>query len=56
MSFSTFALPYRASFDVRVTWLKPAARAVGEGMMWLGGGILFAATVYVMLALPGLMD
>ncbi len=57
MSYSSsFALPYSASFDVRVTSLKPAVRAVVEGMKWLGGGVLFAATVYVMVALPGLID
>ncbi len=53
MSDSTFALPYRTPLDVR---LAPAVRAIGESLVWLGGGVLFAATVYVMVALPGLID
>jgi hypothetical protein len=56
MSCSTQVLPDRHSFDMRLTWLKPAARVAGEGMKWLGGGAFFAATVYVMVALPGLID
>ena len=53
MSDSTFALPYRTTLDMRVA---PAARLIGQSLVWLGGGILFAATVFVMVALPGLID
>lgn len=56
MSDSTFALACNTAVDLRLTWLRPAARVIGEGAMWLGGGLLFAATVFVMVALPGLID
>ena len=56
MSDSTFALPYTTPVELRLTWFRPAARMIGDGVMWLGGGVLFAATVYVMVALPGLID
>lgn len=53
MSDSTFALPYRTPLDVR---FAPVARVLAEGLKWFGGGALFAATVYVMVALPALLD
>lgn len=56
MSDSALALSYKSSIDLRLTSLWPAARVAGEALMWLGGGVLFAATVFLMVALPGLLD
>lgn len=54
MSDSTFALPYRTTtLDLRVA---PAVRVTGEVLKWLGGGVLFAATMFTMVALPGLFE
>ncbi len=56
MSYVTHALPTTTSFDLPLTGLKQSARVIAEAVMWLGGGVLFAATVYVMVALPGLIE
>ena len=49
MSYATAALSYQPSRELRLGWVIPA-------LTWLGGGVLFALTTYVMVALPGLMD
>lgn len=41
--------------DLRFTWAGPGVRAIGNGLAVLGGGILFAATLYVMIVLPDLL-
>lgn len=56
MSYGTHVLSYGVPLDLRLPWVMPAARVMGQGLMWLGGGVLFAATVYVMVALPGFID
>lgn len=40
--------------DLRLGWIGPVMRAVGNGLAVLGGGILFALTLYVMIVLPDL--
>lgn len=54
MSYVTYPHFYRTDDELRTAWLTPAVRAVGDGLTYLGGGIAFAATVYVMIVLPGL--
>ncbi len=49
MSYGTAALSYQPSRDLRLTWVMPA-------LTCLGGGVLFALTTYIMIALPGLID
>ena len=56
MSDGGYALPYRTRFDLRLTWARPVVRAIGEGAMWLAGGIVFAATAYMVVALPGILE
>ncbi len=56
MSYGSHALQCEVPVDLRPAWLKPASRVIGEGTRWLGRGCLFAATVYLMVALPGLID
>lgn len=54
MSYTAYAQPAQAEFQVRVAGFGPTARMAGEALSWLGGGIAFAATVYLVVALPGL--
>ena len=44
-----------AALNFRVNELEPTLRLVGEAVSWLGGGLLFAATLYVLVAWPGLV-
>lgn len=56
MSYSSYALPGKCPLEFRIASVAPAVRLAGTGLRWLGGSVIFAATVYLVLALPGLMD
>ena len=49
MSDSIYALSYHTPVQLPLAWVGPTARL-------LGGGVLFAAVLFVMVALPGLID
>lgn len=55
MNYVTYPHFCRDDADLRLTLPGPAARAIGKGLTVLGGGFLFAATMYVMIVLPGLI-
>lgn len=55
MNYVTYPHAYSDDADLPLTWGGPTLRAIGNGLAVLGGGILFAATLYVMLLLPDLL-
>lgn len=54
MNYVTYPHPCSNDADLRLAWAGPAVRAVGNGLAVLGGGVLFAVTLYVMIVLPDL--
>ena len=55
MSYVTYPHFYRDDADLHLTWAGPTARAIGRGLTRLAGGVLFAATMYLMIVLPELL-
>ena len=55
MNYVTYPHAGSDDADLRLTWVGPTMRAVGNGLAVLGGGILFALTLYLMIVLPALL-
>ncbi|MGI4795110.1 MAG: hypothetical protein ACRYF2_19890 [Janthinobacterium lividum] len=54
MNYVTYPHACSDDADLPLAW-GPILRAIGKCLAVLGGGILFAATLYVMLVLPDLL-
>ena len=50
----TTLTPDQVELPAHAVGFGPTSRMVGEALSWFGGGLVFAATVYLMVALPGL--
>lgn len=55
MSYVAYTHFYEDDADLHLVLPRSAARAIGRVLALLGGGILFAATMYLMIVLPGLV-
>lgn len=55
MNYITYPHFHTTGGEFRTAWATPTARAIGDGLTYLGGGVLFAATLYLMIVLPGLI-